>query len=104
MRMSDRIEAALAPLAASALQVTDQSAQHRSHAGWRDGGETHFEVVVVTAGFRGQSRIARHRLVHDLLAPLMRERIHALALRTLTPEEASDLAVVLPVVRPDDAA
>ncbi|WP_027132414.1 BolA family protein [Geminicoccus roseus] len=88
MRMTDRIRAALAPLEPLALQVDDRSADHRGHGGWREGGETHFDVMIVSASFRGQSRIARHRAVNALLAPLMEERIHALALRALTPEEA----------------
>jgi BolA protein len=89
MRMTDRITAALAPLAPLVIEVMDRSAEHHGHAGWRDAGETHFDVVVVSGQFRGQSRIARHRQVNSLLAPLMAERIHALSLRALTPEEAS---------------
>jgi BolA protein len=89
MSMSERIRLALAPLEPVVVEVADRSAGHRGHAGWREGGETHFEVLVVSPRFRGQSRIARHRLVHELVADLMAERVHALALRTLTPEEAA---------------
>lgn len=89
MRMTERIEAALAPLAPVVLQVDDRSADHLGHGGWREGGETHFDVMIVSAQFQGQSRIARHRAVHALLAPLMAERIHALALRALTPDESA---------------
>ncbi|WP_349262517.1 BolA family protein [Geminicoccus sp.] len=88
MRMKERIEAALAPLAPLALQVRDRSDEHRGHGGWREGGETHFDVIVISAAFAGQSRVARHRKVNALLAPLMAERIHALSLSTLTPDEA----------------
>ena len=88
MRMTDRIRTALAPLEPVAVQVEDNSAAHHGHGGWQEGGETHFDVVVVSARFRGQSRIARHRMVNELLAGLMAERIHALSLRALTPEEA----------------
>ena len=93
MRMSERIEAALQELQPSTLTVEDQSALHQGHGGWRDGGETHFDVVVVATVFRGQSRLARHRMVNGLLAPLMEERVHALALRALTPEEAASVGM-----------
>jgi BolA protein len=89
MTMIDRIEEALAPLAPMELRIEDQSAQHRGHGGWREGGETHFDLYLVSASFRGQSRVARHRMVHDLVAPLMADRVHALAMRLLTPEEAA---------------
>ena len=87
-RMKDRIEATLQPLDPLALEVHDRSAEHHGHGGWRDGGETHFDVRVVSSAFIGLSRIARHRMVNDLLAPLMEERIHALSLKALTPDEA----------------
>jgi acid stress-induced BolA-like protein IbaG/YrbA len=47
----------------------------------------HFEALVVSETFRGLSRIARHRLVYATLGERMREEIHALSMRTLTPEE-----------------
>jgi acid stress-induced BolA-like protein IbaG/YrbA len=48
----------------------------------------HFEALIVSPAFRGQSRIARHRLVYAALGDRMREEVHALSMRTLTPEEA----------------
>jgi acid stress-induced BolA-like protein IbaG/YrbA len=47
----------------------------------------HFEALVVSPAFRGLSRIARHRLVYATLGERMREEIHALSMRTMTPEE-----------------
>ncbi len=47
----------------------------------------HFEALVVSEAFRGLSRIARHRLVYATLGERMREEIHALSMRTVTPEE-----------------
>ena len=47
----------------------------------------HFEALVVSAAFRGLSRVARHRLVYATLGERMREEIHALSMTTLTPEE-----------------
>ena len=48
----------------------------------------HFEALVVSAEFEGLKPLARHRLVHGALGDLLGGEIHALALRTLTPEEA----------------
>lgn len=47
----------------------------------------HFEAVVVSAEFRGKSRVQRHQLVYSALGDRMRGEIHALSMRTLTPEE-----------------
>lgn len=47
----------------------------------------HFEAVVVAESFRGQTTIKRHRMVYATLGSLMGNEIHALSLRTLTPEE-----------------
>jgi len=48
----------------------------------------HFEAQVVSADFRGKLPLARHRMVYATLGALMGNEIHALSLRTLTPEEA----------------
>ena len=68
------------------LAIEDDSARHAGHAGAAGGGG-HFRVLIVSAAFRGQSQLARQRAVYALLADAMRSSIHALALRTLTPEE-----------------
>ena len=49
----------------------------------------HFEATVVCEGFRGKLPLARHRMVYATLGDLMGGAIHALALKTLTPEERS---------------
>ncbi len=49
----------------------------------------HFEAEVVAAQFAGKLPLARHRLVYATLGDLMGGAIHALALKTLTPDEAS---------------
>jgi acid stress-induced BolA-like protein IbaG/YrbA len=49
----------------------------------------HFEALVVSEAFRGKSRIQRHQLVYAALGERMREEVHALSMRTLTPEEAA---------------
>lgn len=49
----------------------------------------HFDATVVARGFAGKSRVERHRLVYAALGELMKKEVHALALKTLTPEEDS---------------
>lgn len=68
------------------LVVDDDSARHAGHAGAAGGGG-HFRVLIVSAAFRGQPHLARQRAVYALLGDAMRTSIHALAVRTLTPEE-----------------
>ncbi|HEY6241645.1 MAG TPA: BolA family protein [Burkholderiales bacterium] len=50
----------------------------------------HFEALIVSAAFRGKSRVQRHQLVYAALGERMRGEIHALSMRTLTPEEAAN--------------
>jgi BolA protein len=69
------------------LVVTDESARHAGHAGARPGGETHFDVRIVSRAFEGVSRVERQRRVYAVLAEEMRAQIHALSLTTLTPAE-----------------
>jgi len=47
----------------------------------------HFEAVIVSAAFDGKSRVQRHQLVYGALGDRMRQEIHALSMRTLTPDE-----------------
>jgi acid stress-induced BolA-like protein IbaG/YrbA len=47
----------------------------------------HFQALVVSSAFEGKSRVQRHQLVYAALGERMREEIHALSMRTLTPEE-----------------
>ena len=70
------------------LEIEDESARHHGHAGYQEGGETHFRVTVVSQAFAGQNRVARQRLVYKLLAEELSGRVHALALTALTPDEA----------------
>ena len=88
-----RIEAVLtAAFAPAHLTVTDDSAQHAGHAGAQPGGQTHFSILMVSAAFSGQSRIARSRSVHTALADEFAGGLHALALTLRTPEETAALA------------
>lgn len=75
-------------LAPERLSVVDDSHRHAGHAGSRPEGETHFRVEIVSAAFEGRSRIERHRLVNQVLAAELADRVHALQLATRTPDEA----------------
>lgn len=86
-----KLDAALAP---AHLDIIDQSHLHAHHAhmtelhaGGRKGGETHFEVTVVSEAFAGLGRPARQRLVYSTLKEELAGPVHALSLRTLTPTE-----------------
>ena len=77
--IADEMRARLAALEPGRLEVVDESEQHRGHAGWREGGETHFRVRMASPRFAGVGRVARHRMVHAALGDVV-PRIHALAL------------------------
>ncbi len=47
----------------------------------------HFEAVVVSAAFAGKTPVGRHQLVYQALGERMKSEIHALSMRTLTPDE-----------------
>lgn len=68
------------------FEVIDDSALHAGHAGAREGG--HFRLLIVSPRFSGKTTLQRHRIIYDALGELMRSRIHALSIRSLTPEEA----------------
>ena len=69
------------------LVVTDESHQHHGHAGWREGGETHFRLDIVSEAFAGKSRVERHRLVNDALKAAFDRGLHALAIKARAPGE-----------------
>lgn len=79
-----RLELALRP---ERLDVINDSAKHRGHMGDDGSGESHFTVDVVAAVFEGKSRVARQRLINDALADLLREKVHALAIKARAPGE-----------------
>ena len=53
---------------------------------------THFEALVVSAEFEGKRSLARHQMVYAALGATMGREIHALSLRTLTPQERNSRA------------
>lgn len=73
----DKLNTAFAP---RLLEVVDDSESHRGHAGYGEGGESHFNVVIRADDFAAQSRVQRHRAVHKALGEELVARIHALRL------------------------
>jgi len=80
-----KLQAAFSPLS---LSIEDESARHAGHMGARPEGETHFKVRIVSSAFAGQSRVERQRKVYACVAQELKERVHALSVTALTPEEA----------------
>ena len=81
MRVADemrgKLEAAFHP---HVLEIEDESERHRGHAGYQEGGQSHFRVTIAAHAFGSMSRIERHRAVHRALGDELVGRIHALAL------------------------
>jgi BolA protein len=82
-RITRKLTEAFAP---QQLEVIDESHQHHGHGGWREGGETHFRVNIVSDAFAGKSRLDRHRMVNAALAEELAERVHALAIAARAPD------------------
>jgi BolA protein len=85
--LAETIRTRLAVLQPVAIDLVDESEQHAGHAGWREGGGTHWRLAIVSARFAGQSPLARHRMVYQAIGELMHNPIHALAITARTPEE-----------------
>ncbi len=74
------------------LTVRDESEQHHGHAGWREGGETHFRLYIVSDAFSGKSRVERHRIVDEAVRDAFQRGLHALAIRARAPGEVEPVA------------
>lgn len=87
--MSERlshIRQQLSTLQPSHLDIIDESHLHAGHAGAKSGGG-HYRIHLVSSDFVGKNTMSRHRMVYSALAELLKREIHALTLRTETPEE-----------------
>ena len=88
MSLKDWITATLRErLDPTRLVVEEESQQHFGHAGWREGGETHFRIDVVSRAFEGKSRVERHRVINAALAGAFERGLHALAIQAKAPGE-----------------
>ena len=81
MNMREQILAKLqAAFDPEMLEVVDDSEAHRGHGGYREGGNTHFNVVIKANAFNGLSRVAQQRLINKELVQEFEDGLHALAL------------------------
>jgi len=80
--ITDRLTKALAP---TQLQVIDDSEKHRGHSGHDARGESHFTVLITSPAFTGLTRLQRQRAVNAALAELLKDRVHALAIKATAP-------------------
>jgi BolA protein len=69
------------------LEVIDDSARHAGHAGASEGGESHFNVVIVSQLFEGASRVQRQRSIYAALAQELAGPVHALSIKAMAPRE-----------------
>ena len=76
-KIQEKLQIAFTP---AELDVVDDSESHRGHAGFQEGGESHFNVKIRAAALGPMSRVARHRAVHAALGAELINQIHALAL------------------------
>ena len=84
IEIETRLTAALSP---ARLAVINDSAKHRGHMGDDGSGESHFTVEIESEAFVGQSRVGRQRLVNQALGDMMRDKVHALAIKATAPGE-----------------
>jgi BolA family transcriptional regulator, general stress-responsive regulator len=81
----DKLFAAFSPIR---LEVEDDSARHHGHAGASPGGESHFNVAIEAAHFKGLNRVQRQRAVLAALADELSGPVHALSIKARAPGEA----------------
>jgi len=65
------------------LEIIDDSERHRGHAGWREGGESHFRVRIASAHLDPLTRVAQHRAVMDALDDEFKAGLHALNIQVV---------------------
>ncbi|MCH7859841.1 MAG: BolA family transcriptional regulator [Candidatus Marinimicrobia bacterium] len=92
--LQDRITTALVP---TVLEIEDESHLHKGHlhgAKLQEAqGGGHFSVTIVSAKFEGLPLVQRHRVVYTAVGDLMGGKVHALSMKTLTPEESEQLSL-----------
>ena len=79
-----KLQAAFSP---SRLDIVDDSENHKGHAGHREGGESHFTVIIESAAFAGMGRVERQRQVNRALAEELAGPVHALSIKARAPGE-----------------
>lgn len=84
---ADLIKHRLDSLHPVAIHVIDDSGAHAGHAGAKESGGGHFHLTIVSEAFQGKNAVARHRMVYAALADLMQQKIHALQIEAMTPDQ-----------------
>ena len=84
VEMLRRLNSALSP---TAIELIDESEQHRGHGGYNPEGESHFSLRIESRAFEGKNRVQRQRMIYAALGDLMHERVHALSIRAAAPDE-----------------
>ena len=87
MSVAEEMRHRLGALAPLRMELVDESAKHAGHAGAAPGGNTHWNLTIVSAAFSGKPTVARHRMIYQALGELMQNPIHALAITARAPEE-----------------
>ena len=82
IRIRNILSQAFSPLE---LEVIDDSARHAGHAGAAPGGQTHFNVRIVSEAFRNMSRVQQQRAVNSALAAEFESGLHALSIKVSAP-------------------
>ena len=82
--LTEKLKSAFAPVD---FELIDDSEKHRGHGGWREGGESHFRLRMVSAAFAGQNRVQRQRAVNKVLAEELAGPVHALSMDLRAPGE-----------------
>jgi len=75
--ISEKLREAFSP---ERLEVIDNSERHIGHAGYREGGQSHFKVVMRSKAFNGMNRVATQRAVNKVLREELAGPVHALEL------------------------
>lgn len=82
--LTEKLKAAFQPVD---FELIDDSEKHRGHGGWREGGESHFRLRMISASFAGQNRVQRQRAVNKVLAEELAGPVHALSMDLRAPGE-----------------
>ena len=80
-----KLEAAFQPIR---LELKDESDRHHGHAGHTGAGESHFDLLIEAKAFVGKARVARLRMVHQVLAEELAGPVHALSIIAKAPGES----------------
>ena len=83
--IQNKLQAAFEP---TRLEIVDDSARHSGHAGAREGGESHFNVMIESTAFAGAGKVARQRMVYRALSEELAGPLHALSVKALAPGES----------------